>query len=571
MAQMQKRIPRNDHVKIKDRQDPSAVSTLCNDKLASFLAKVGYVCHTIIPELDKFTDNNRLGMYPCPISVSVVKFGWLLFLLWDSKLTSATLYRARLYSPIDKISAINRNLPSTQAQCKNNVTFLTSPDGPVLIEELEDKSSYSKSKTVTSVRRWNTLKQRLGVTLSGTLAEIQKAAYDHLKKTEVQNKQRLWQETDQFLWQNHTRWHWSNHHDWSGACVHCSFQLEEIRRYDGYGFCAVNLEHAVDYSENWVSIVSLSVSNNKIFASHDEGITVVDLQSHARHIIYKSQNAKCSVVAFEKGILFTDRQRATLYKTDEDNNIEKFAGCEVEGCLDGPEAGCKFKQPMGSCVEFANVVYVCDAQPNSVKIVTPLFETAKILNALGHLNDAFSVHKKSKGQSVPLRTLAQAVEKFGQWKDALSEFEHSVRCVEGCSEISLHRPQGMVSAATVKSVVLLHWGLGRIESVLSALSFPYTNLLCCITLDVDHLHSTFHIKHPLLSKKEYCRDFGNIIKETTMRLSSSRFSTLQVKKVLVSRARAWQHPSYLFTIHCSASKRKAVGKGSWGNTQLTHA
>ena len=29
--------------------------------------------------------------------------------------------------------------------------------------------------------------------------------------------------------------------------------------------------------------------------------------------------------------------------------------------------------------------------------------------------------------------------------------------------------------------------------------------------------------NPLLSKKEYCRDFGNTIKETTKRLSSSTF------------------------------------------------
>ena len=31
------------------------------------------------------------------------------------------------------------------------------------------------------------------------------------------------------------------------------------------------------------------------------------------------------------------------------------------------------------------------------------------------------------------------------------------------------------------------------------------------------------MKHPLLYKKEYCRDFGNTIKETTKRLSSSTF------------------------------------------------
>lgn len=57
------------------------------------------------------------------------------------------------------------------------------------------------------------------------------------------------------------------------------------------------------------------------------------------------------------------------------NNIDKFAGSEVEGLQDGPVAECKFKQPKGFCVEFDNVVYVCDAQSNLVKIVTPLRET----------------------------------------------------------------------------------------------------------------------------------------------------------------------------------------------------
>ena len=42
-----------------------------------------------------------------------------------------------------------------------------------------------------------------------------------------------------------------------------------------------------------------------------------------------------------------------------------------------------------------------------------------------------------------------------------------------------------------------------------------------MTLDVEHLHSTSHIKHPLLSKKEYCRDLGNTVKESTKRISSS--------------------------------------------------
>ena len=72
-------------------------------------------------------------------------------------------------------------------------------------------------------------------------------------------------------------------------------------------------------------------------------------------------------------------------------------------------------------------------------------------------------------------------------------------------------PQVMVSASTVRSVYMIVWGLERMTSLFSMLSFDGTNLLSCMTLNVKHLHSTSHIKHLLLSKREYCRDLGNTI------------------------------------------------------------
>ena len=143
MTTMRKLVPRNDHIKNKDRQDPAAVLTLCSEELTSFLSKVGYVCHTIIPELDKFTENNRLGMYPSPISVAARKYRWLLFLIRDSKHGSSILYCARLHSPVDKISVVKKTLPSNQVQCVEDVAFLTSQDGPVLVE-LEQNRCYLK-------------------------------------------------------------------------------------------------------------------------------------------------------------------------------------------------------------------------------------------------------------------------------------------------------------------------------------------------------------------------------------------------------------------------------------------
>ena len=79
----------------------------------------------------------------------------------------------------------------------------------------------------------------------------------------------------------------------------------------------------------------------------------------------------------------------------------------------------------------------------------------------------------------------------------------------------------MVSDATVRSVDMIVCGLERMTSRFSTLSFGGNDLLSYMTLDVGHLHSTSNVKHMLLSKKEYCRDLGNTIKESTKRLSAS--------------------------------------------------
>ena len=143
-------------------------------------------------------------------------------------------------------------------------------------------------------------------------------------------------------------------------------------------------------------------------------------------------------------------------------------------------------------------MYACDAQSNSVKLITPLNETAKLLDAIGKLYDAFSVHKK--GQSYSHMTLSEASSKVQQCKQVLMDFERAVRSTEHLPN-TLNGPQGMVSAATIKSVDILAWGLQRLDSIMSSLGIVGTNLLSCMTLDVEHLHSTSHIKHPLLSKK----------------------------------------------------------------------
>lgn len=81
-----------------------------------------------------------------------------------------------------------------------------------------------------------------------------------------------------------------------------------------------------------------------------------------------------------------------------------------------------------------------------MKIVTPLRET----------------HEKD-----------QSVERGAGGKKKKKQFGRRVCCVESCLEISLNRPQRIVSVATVKSGDLLHWGLKRMESLLSVVFFSF--------------------------------------------------------------------------------------------------
>lgn len=136
-------IPKNDHVKNKDRQDPSSVITLSSKNLTDALKDIGYVCHTIIPELDKYSADNQRGMYPCPISITIPSYGWIAFLSFDAKSGSSTLFKARLHSPVDKITALRKNLKAKEIHCSDGIIFLTS--------DSSDSSS----------RQLNSLKDRL--------------------------------------------------------------------------------------------------------------------------------------------------------------------------------------------------------------------------------------------------------------------------------------------------------------------------------------------------------------------------------------------------------------------------
>ena len=113
---MRKFLPQNDHTKNKDRQDPKAVLRLTDTKLTNYVSSLGFVGHTIIPESVRFTKSNKIGMYPCPISIPVGPFGYLIFLCLNTQSESSILYIAQLHNPIIKRTLLVKGLSAKEVQ-----------------------------------------------------------------------------------------------------------------------------------------------------------------------------------------------------------------------------------------------------------------------------------------------------------------------------------------------------------------------------------------------------------------------------------------------------------------------
>ncbi|RMX46932.1 hypothetical protein pdam_00024872 [Pocillopora damicornis] len=86
----------------------------------------GKVSHKIIPELDRYSPDTQFGMFPSPISIAITSCGWIEFLSYDVKSFLSTLYKARLHSPVDKISAIRQNPQARDIHCADGMIFQTS-------------------------------------------------------------------------------------------------------------------------------------------------------------------------------------------------------------------------------------------------------------------------------------------------------------------------------------------------------------------------------------------------------------------------------------------------------------
>ena len=200
--------------------------------------------------------------------------------------------------------------------------------------------------------------------------------------------------------------------------------------------------------------------------------------------------------------------------------MKVFAGTGAEGTRDGLASRAEFYQPAGLCVEFDHVLYICDARTNCIKVFTTLHETAAFLDAVGKIYKAFSVHEKHA--KYELCNLQDAVLLLKETLQYLRRNEALIRGEIQSLPRSLNGPQGNVAEKTIESVSLLQSGLQRLYDLLAPMGYTWTNLLSCMTLDVENCHSVVHHKSPLCTALEYARNFGNAVKESVKKTQTGR-------------------------------------------------
>ena len=143
----------------------------------------------------------------------------------------------------------------------------------------------------------------------------------------------------------------------------------------------------------------MAVHKESMYVAHLYGIEAISLTSGEGCLViprgqyYNSPSP--SVQSYQSGILYADPKSHIIRFWDRDRrDNEIFAGSTSEGNKDGLSKECQFHQPTGLCIEFDNVVYICDSHTSGIKVFTSLAKTAEFLDALWKIYKAFSIHEK---------------------------------------------------------------------------------------------------------------------------------------------------------------------------------
>ena len=155
-------------------------------------------------------------------------------------------------------------------------------------------------------------------------------------------------------------------------------------------------------------------------------------------------------------------------------------------------------------VEFDNVVYITDIDTNRVNVTTSLINTAEFLKYVISLYRAFSIN--NLGNRYELQTVKDADNIVNNFESYLSTLTQNIRSkVDKKLPKHFNGPEGSVAGVTIKSVLLISSDLNRLHEKTKDYSYRNVNFLSCLTLDVEHFHSSTHFKSTVSSIRVNCK------------------------------------------------------------------
>ena len=162
---------------------------LTNPDFTSYLRSLDFVGHTIIPETDRFTEHNKVGMYPNPISIATGPYGSLLFLSLNTVTGLSSLFMAQLHNPVQKIVKL-KDFLAKEVHHVNDIVFMIGKGGPIIFYELEQGALRVNLGKLRSQEDVVQKASELGLSTNGTVAILKNRIATHVKKIEAEYQER---------------------------------------------------------------------------------------------------------------------------------------------------------------------------------------------------------------------------------------------------------------------------------------------------------------------------------------------------------------------------------------------
>ena len=344
-------LPRNDYVRNKDRQD------LTNPDFTSYLRSLDFVGHTIIPETDRFTEHNKVGMYPNPISIATGPYRSLLFLSLNTVTGLSSLFMAQLHNPVQKIVKL-KDFLAKEVHHVNDIVFMVGKGGPIIFYELEQGAMRVNLGKLHSQEDVVQKASELGLSTNGTVAILKNRIATHVKKIEAEYQERGLSPTAINFWNTSGEvsqfeaLHVLDPYMIYAACKSKQQIFAVTCSSDGHGLRGEAAAAVVEYQNEWGDVGSMAILNSDIYISHRQGIEKVSSSTYLRARIISSGPDYCSlapsIAVYKDGLVYSDPQsHRILHWIRNEERVKVFAGTGAEGTRDGLASRAEFYQPAG--------------------------------------------------------------------------------------------------------------------------------------------------------------------------------------------------------------------------------